>query len=207
MDALNKVLAIFLALFIASENSSNKAHALAGAACELPQTVANNRPDPPGVATKVYVSVYIMDVIEINDASQTFTVEIYVSSRWRDARVSAGSLGYSLEDCRYGLHELWNPGLFLLNARRISRSLENELQVGRDGIVHFRQHGETELPVGLDLRKFPFDRQTLPIKIVSFRYGPDEVAIHVEEPSARRSIEFSIPGWSVSLAERQTRRR
>ncbi|MGB2905790.1 MAG: hypothetical protein WBB73_01740 [Candidatus Aminicenantaceae bacterium] len=43
-----------------------------------PQLAARNRPDPEGVPTKVELGGYLMDLANIEDIDQTFSVDLYL---------------------------------------------------------------------------------------------------------------------------------
>jgi hypothetical protein len=52
-----------------------------------------------------------------------------------------------------------------------------------------------------DLREFPYDTQLLPVRIVSYRYGPDEVKLVRGDFTDASGISFSAPGWKYDLGE------
>jgi hypothetical protein len=55
-----------------------------------------------------------------------------------------------------------------------------------------------------DLREFPYDTQSLPVQIVSYRYGPEEVKLVRESFTGVQGTSFSAPGWRYDLDESDT---
>ncbi len=67
--------------------------------------------------------------------------------------------------------------------------------VDANGNVVVRQRIAGLLAVDLDLRKFPFDAQALPLEIISSRYTPDEVVFSSDSYMIARTEDFSARGW------------
>lgn len=171
--------------------------------CVIPRSVATTRPDPEGVPTEVAVGIYIIDVTGVDDVRQTFTADFYFTLRWRDARLAAEAMGSSLAECRLQLAEIWHPQADIVNQRNLKKYFEDIVQVDAKGSVIYRQRFFGDLSSPVDLRDFPFDSQVLPINVVSFRYGPDQVAFVMDEYRTGRVETFSVAGWSIELGEAQ----
>ena len=71
-----------------------------------PGLAAATRPDPEGQATRVSLGVFFVDISEIEDAKQTFKVEIYVMIRWKDPRLAS-----AVALRRMPLANVWQPAL------------------------------------------------------------------------------------------------
>lgn len=54
------------------------------APCTVPPRIADTRPDPEGVPTRVSAGLYVLDIAAINDVGQSFTARFALSLRWRD---------------------------------------------------------------------------------------------------------------------------
>lgn len=169
----------------------------------IPRRVLTTRPDPPGVPTEVAVGIYVVDVMEIDDVRQTFTADLHFTLQWSDARLSAEALGSSLGERSLQLGEIWHPHVDILNQRNLKDHYEKVVQVDDKGNVIYRQRLYGDLSSSVDLRDFPFDNQVLPINVISFRYGPDQVAFIMDEYRTGGVETFSIAGWSVELGEAQ----
>ena len=81
----------------------------ASGACSVPSDLTTARPDPEGTPTEVAVGIYVIDLMKINDAEQTFTADFYFMVRWRDPRLSVNELGRSIAGCNLapGSNNAW----------------------------------------------------------------------------------------------------
>lgn len=170
-----------------------------GDGCNVPRSITINRPDPAGEPTEVSIGVYVIDVMEINDVSQSFTADFSLFVRWNDKRLSAKARGTSLAGCRLKPSDIWNPNIVAVNQRKIFKRFEDFVEIDADGTVTYRQRYFGELSSPLSLRKFPFDSQVLPISFVSL-YGPEDISFVVAKRWTGRRETFSIAGWSVEIA-------
>jgi hypothetical protein len=173
------------------------------AECAVSQNITSTRPDPHGVPTKVAVGIYIIDVSEINDVSQIYHVDFFFTLNWSDPRLSSKMHRTSSEMCTYKLDEIWHPHINIVNQRDIKKAFDDIVEVDKEGNVLYRQRLYGTLTSPLDLRDFPFDKQALPISIASFRYGPEEVTLVIDEQRTGRVETFSLQGWSLTLGETQ----
>ncbi len=154
------------------------------------------RPDPPGTPTPVTLGVFVADVAWIDDAAQTFEVDLFVTLGWHDHRLAWTPTEGEGDARLLPLSAVWNPELLLLNRRQVSRFFPDQVRISPDGSVRSRQRLQATLTAHFDLREFPLDRQTLEIQAVSTR-GPDEVALSTDPATSGHLERFSITGWSV----------
>ena len=170
---------------------------LVGSAAAFGQTDyrASSRPDPEGVPTRLSLAFYLVDVEGIDDLKQEFTADFYVVARWTDARLALPEMPENGGQRLLPLSEIWQPELGILNRRTVQPYLPETARVGAQGDVEYAQRVRGQFASPLDLRRFPFDRQTLELEFFSYRYGPDE--LEVEELRALRHESFSIAGWRV----------
>jgi hypothetical protein len=164
--------------------------------------VATLRPDPEGVPTRVAVGVYILDVSEIDDTTQAYTADLYVSALWRDPRL-ADPVGSGVPR-RVQASTIWTPELVLLNQRSHESLLSEEVVVDPNGDVLSQRRLYGELSSPFDRREFPLDDQILPLRVVSARHGTEEVVLEVAPRWTGRSERFSIVGWALELSEART---
>ncbi len=159
-------------------------------ACAAGEGVAT-RPDPEGKATRVTAAVYVIDVAEVDDSRRTFTADLYVLFRWKDARLASPS-----GRRRLPLAEVWHPPLLVLNQRSVARLLPETAEVDGQGEVEYRQRFQGTFSVHLDLRGFPLDRQALAVRLITPGLSPAQLEI-VPAEQAARSAAFSILDWVV----------
>jgi len=174
--------------------------ALAGAAegaCEIPAAVRLSPPIVDGKPVKVRAAFTLIDVIAIRDAEQTFTADLVYSLDWRDPRLSAATLGESLEGCRIGADDLWRPDIGAINRRAVTFIFGPRVAVDPNGGVHLELRALGDFSSRLDLREFPFDAQDLHVRIASFKYGPREIELVGREIQTSTLTDYALAGWTV----------
>ena len=109
--------------------------------------VRESRPDPDGVATRVGIGLYVINVSKINDIEQVFTIDFAVRMTWRDSRLvdKAGV---------YALSEVWHPGIVILNQHGINKLLDDVVRVDAAGNVRYGQRLWGDLALKLAVRDF-----------------------------------------------------
>lgn len=156
------------------------------------QTMA--RPDPEGTPTEVLVALYVIDIENIDNVRQNFTCDFVLTLVWKDARLVGSSR-------RLSLHEVWHPQANVYNQRGTSQSLPETVEIMPEGVVLYTQRYYGNLAALLDLSDFPLDRQRLPVTIVSFLYGPEEVRFVLDEENTGRNEDFSSAAWSIGQGQ------
>ncbi len=165
-------------------------------AAQQPRAV---RPDKDLGATRVTLTIGIIDFIEIDALDESFDIDFVLSARWKDERL-AWSGDDETSTMIYHLDEVWHPRLTILNARDLSPMFPRELEVTRDGTVHFLQRLQGSLTASLDLADFPFDRQRLDVRLVDVRYSPQEIAFEIDEARIMMLPSATLAGWQIQLA-------
>jgi gamma-aminobutyric acid receptor subunit beta len=173
----------------------------AGTACGDNHT--GTRPGHGGEADEVTVKIGMLDIVDIDNRAQTFSVDLYVEIHWRDPRLVAEGEEVS-EIRRLPLSEVWSPALVIVNDRGLDLLLPERVTVDGQGNVVFRQRIAGPLAVDLDLRKFPFDTQRLPIQIVSYQYSPEELVFSPESMLVARFDDLSDGEWNFEALETET---
>ena len=147
----------------------------------------------PVKPTKVKVAVYVIDLIEIDGASQTFQADIAARFSWNDPRLAQAGAGVR----RMPLEDVWHPGLLVVNRRSSDRSMPEVVEVSEDGEVLYRQRAISTFSVPLDLRKFPHDQQRLFVQVAGAGHELDEVELIVDQERSGSAESFSITDWKV----------
>jgi hypothetical protein len=159
------------------------------------------RPNGGGASTEVTISVFVVDIDEIDDVSQRFNVDVFVNISWHDPRLALPENDRAGQIRAFPMSKIWTPRGMIVNDRGLTPKLPLVADVDAQGKVVYRQRFSGELGVDLDLKEFPFDTQHLPIEVISYQYSPEEVHF---SPNARfaASVEtFSVEGWSFSMLE------
>ena len=152
------------------------------------------RPDPEGTPTPVNVGVYVLDVTEINDIKQSFTSGMYFTVSYHDSRLADPSAPGMRT---FGLDEIWWPDLGVVNRRDVELIFPHLLKVDREGNVRYTQRVFGNFSARLDLRRFPFDDQRLPIEVASYSLGPDAIDLVMDKDHSGRLESLSLTGWKI----------
>jgi hypothetical protein len=137
----------------------------------------------------------------VDDVRQRFGVDLFVNISWRDPRLAVPADERSGEVRTLPLVEIWTPRALIVNDRGISPRLPMVVEIDDLGNVQYRQRFSGELGVALDLHEFPFDRQRLPIEIVSYQYSPAELRFVPRIVSNLGEGRFSAEGWRFRVLE------
>ena len=165
--------------------------------CSIPESLTDVRPDADGDPIRVNLGIFLVDLVDIDELRESFTVDFFVKLRWRDPRLSVAALGRALDDCTLELAEIWHPDVHPVNQRGIARERERDVDVMPDGTVRLRERILGELSASLNLNDFPFDTQKLQIQLASFEYGPADVVFAIDEAETGRTENAFLGGWNI----------
>lgn len=163
--------------------------------CDAGVTQKLSRPESEMGATPVSVGFYVVDIMHIDTRRQTFTIDFLLSVKWRDPRFS-GRTGA----CRMPLEQVWNPALTMVRSRDLRKRFGDFIEYDGDGNAQYTQRLVGEVSARLDVREFPLDEQTLQLRIVSSRYGSDEVKLIVD-PASDVNLDLTLVGWNLRQAK------
>ena len=139
------------------------------------------RPHAGGQPEEITVLFGLLDIDEIDDKAQRFSVDAYFEIHWNDPRLAVDADAGSEGSLRaFSLDDIWAPRLTIVNDRGLSLKLPLVAEVDNDGNVVMRQRLSGRVAVDLSLRDFPFDSQQLMLDIVSYRYAPSELVFSEE---------------------------
>ena len=159
------------------------------------------RPSQNGEPTVIDVNLFVMDVDEIDDVKQTFSIDLFVVARWHDPRLALpeterrGKVRFMMID------DIWTPKILLINDRGLKNQLREGVDVDDYGNMTYKNRVSGELKVNLEFQRFPFDVQQLPIEIVSYEYTADEMQFTIGSTAIDQVDRFSIEGWKLKQLE------
>jgi hypothetical protein len=158
------------------------------------------RPGPLDEPTRVRVGMYIVDITDIDDASQTITVDLVVYGAWQDPRLASGSQAPR----ELGLTEVWHPFLLLIGERDLAKKLPDSIFADGEGMLLYRQRFYGQISSPTDLADFPFDDQLLRIQVIAGGFTRDEVELVIEKPRTGRSARLSVVDWRIGEVRART---
>ena len=159
--------------------------------------LSGTRPNAGGTPDEITVGIGLLDIAEIDDREQVFMADVFVQMEWQDPRLAVDS-GTDTDLRTVTLDDIWHPRLTVINSRGLDRLFPDTATVGREGNVVVRQRLAGPLAVELDLREFPFDKQTLPIEIVSYQYSPAEIVFSADSEMVADLDRLSGDGWTYT---------
>jgi hypothetical protein len=160
--------------------------------------LTGTRPNAGGNPDEITVRLGLVDISDIDDRQQVFTVDIFVELEWQDPRLAADGDGV-VELRTFAVSDIWMPRLLIANDRGLDTLLPQVANVDRRGNVIVRQRLAGALAVDLQLRNFPFDTQRLPIELVSYEYSPAEIVYSDDSELVARLDSFSEEGWTYAV--------
>jgi len=181
-----------------AQESSDRGEGGKGSPCPAPGAGLGLRPGEGGGPTKVSVGVFFNDVTRVVDVSQTFTADIYLAVTWRDPRIDTSALTETTT-CQGLTDAVWHPLVLLVNGRSLQTKLDVAGFLPDGRLIHYRRlYGEFSAP--LDLRRFPFDEQSLTVTVESL-LNTEAVQFEALAELEGSSQAQSLPGWDLAAAE------
>jgi len=175
-----------------------------GHADPVPLPPAPARPDAAAGPTKVEVGGWLADILRIDSAAQTFTVNMLLVMQWRDPALASAA---GTPPRSFALSEIWSPRWLPANpADALQKPLPEVATVTADGTVVYRQSLIGSFAQPMNLRRFPFDRETFRIRFVVPGYSSKDIAFlpssHGEQMGLRDGVghasNFTMQDWKVT---------
>jgi hypothetical protein len=163
--------------------------------CDLVDYDPSQRPDPAGTPTKAGIGVYVIHLDRVDNLDQSFRLDAFFRMSWRDPRLGKVVGAAGVEACRFPRSVVWDPRVIIFNRQDANVLLPEEVSVDATGNVTYLQRVQTRLRSPMDLREFPVDEQVLPLTFISILYGPEDVALELDETAASRTPD--VPGWEI----------
>jgi len=165
------------------------------------------RPGPKNKPTEVKLGIVLVDINEIDGASQTITANIFIQLEWRDPRLSRAIATKR----KMRLAEVWNPRVQILNQRKLFKTLPEVVEVEPNGTVFYRQRYWGQFSFPFNLRDFPLDQNQFAFNFVAVGFSPDEVQLvgNMERTGVVDKltlIDWEITSWATRKTEYQLRK-
>jgi len=151
-------------------------------------------PESPDGPLKVEISVFIVDVDDIDGAEQNFTANVMYTASWYDPNIAER---FEEEDT-LPVTDLWTPNLQVVNQQKIWPTLPEVVQVYPDGKVFYQQRVWGQFSMPFNLRNFPFDTQDYSIHFVTVaRKGERVKFVQSKEIPSGLAEKFSQADWKI----------
>jgi hypothetical protein len=160
-------------------------------------------PDPDG-PTPVRFGVFVEDLRDIDAVSSSYRLIGTLTVIWCDPRLAfdpvaegAAQKIFSGPEAEAESERIFTPQAFPVNQLDGIDIMERVLRVRHDGMVTLDLNIGMLLAANFDLRRFPFDRQTLEIEIESFAWNVDQLVFVEDTAATGFSEEFEPPEWEI----------
>lgn len=120
--------------------------------------------------TDIYVGVLIRNLVAIDELKESWQVTGLLTAKWNDPTLKYRPRGRG-QFYRNLPTSLWKPNFEFTNEDKPTDFRFIDFYVQPDGTVVYTQTFNATLSTDLDLRRFPFDEQSLPLVIQA--RGPD----------------------------------
>lgn len=166
----------------------------------IPPPVRDERP------VKVKLGIYLIQISNLDELQQTFDIEGYLLAEWQDPRLAFDSAEFGArkkvyQDARARAQletEIWWPGVEFVNAAAGGKLERHWLEIDESGAVALTARFHARVTSSMDLRRFPYDTQTLHIPLESYFHTTDEVVFAVDEEFTGYDEERTLPEWGFA---------
>lgn len=161
-----------------------------------PASADVSRPDEGSGPTEVRMTIFMVDLDDVDTANQNFTVNIALLASWRDERLvhdnAAGKVTHPLVN-------VWHPRFQWLNQQKIWETFPHTVEVSPEGNVTYTQRVWGQFSQLFRLQDFPFDEQEFNVTLIAAGHTPDEVQI-IEDPEFPSGMadQLSVADWIVT---------
>jgi hypothetical protein len=158
-----------------------------------------SRPDSDG-PTRVSVGLFLTDLASIETAEETVNIAGYLFLRWKDRRLAYDPVAIGTDRRVYTLDQVWWPGLEFVTAPRDRTRVSYEYRVSPDGSVFYQERFFSTVATRLNLRWFPYDRQTVTVAAESFIHDSREVVFTADTKISGVGKEAPPSEWIIGPA-------
>lgn len=155
-------------------------------------------PGEGGRRIEVSLGLYLIDFARINLREESFDMAGYLDTAWTDPALAIKKGGPWKEVRRFRPGQVWTPALEFVNAvEQVAAEREGDLYISAEGRVTQRIRFSHKFSSTLDLRRFPFDRQTLRVVIAPFDPFAKDLDLAINRERVGLLDEASVTDWNI----------
>ena len=132
----------------------------------IPETYDKSQP-PDKEVINVSVGVRLAQLLAVNEAEQSFTIDIHYTQKWPDQRLRYPPNNLTIPLSVDWKNRLWMPEVYLTNSMNPNMLQMNplflEIEANTSRLISTTRQ-VVKLRCLMDLRSFPMDYQTCPIE-------------------------------------------
>lgn len=160
-------------------------------------------PIAPGQTLDVAVGLHIMNIAAIDEVAQNFTIDAYLFERWHDPRLAYTSAGPDDIERHYKFGTIWVPRVEMVNGAAPRDRYDTSIVASPDGTINYSERCKAVLSSKFQLKRFPFDSQTLAIIIHPFTDVARQVIFSLNDHKTWFSSELesysSLAQWNLEM--------
>ncbi len=165
-------------------------------------------PGEDGKRLEVSLGVYLIDFARINLREESFDMAGYLDVSWTDPGLALKEGERHGKPRRYRPGQVWTPALEFVNAvEQVLAEREGDIYVDDQGHATQRVRFSHKFQSQFDLRKFPFDRQTLTVVVAPFDPFARDLDLRVDEERVGKLSDASVTDWEVGQVGARIERR
>lgn len=160
-------------------------------------------PTRGGAAVEVSVAFYIIDFARMTSREESFDATAYLQLTWRDPRLAVAGL----DKPKPGVHHRLDPGSIWVPRISFENALDQPkyhgepvLEADSDGRVVSWVILSCKFAAPMNLRRFPFDSQRLPIRIISYE-DTSTVSFVIDAAAPLVGADASLTDWRLGRPE------
>lgn len=154
----------------------------------------------------VRAGFYLEGIDSIDEEAETFEFTGVLTLKWKDSRQAfdpdEAGVQEKIYQGDYQFNELapaWYPQVVLVNRAGLFETSATILRIAPDGSSTLRQTVDAIAKTSLDMRKVPFDSQSLDAVFEVFGFDRSEVQLLADESPARTDYAgIRVPQWTLS---------
>lgn len=183
----------------------------ASALASTPTQTVLLSPPPSDGPFPVGIGFQLIDIISIDDQSETFEFSGILSVQWKDERQAfdpaAEGVAEKFYQGNFQFNEIspsWYPEVALLNVAGLLDKGEPLFRVRPDGTCTLVTPINATAKSELMLRHYPFDRQTLELVFGIPGYTESELVVQPLEVAALDPAKIRVPQWILKNTQSRT---
>lgn len=152
-----------------------------------------DRMTPPRQCVEVKVGAFLIDITKIDGVEQLFHADVIVRISWQDPRL-VNKEGITQTK---SIDEIWNPRMAVANMRDVKLLQPKVVEISSEGEVVYQQRMLGDFTGRLDLKEFPYDRQSLGVHVIAKGYSPEQINFVIDRQFTGRAEELTISDWAI----------
>ncbi len=155
-------------------------------------------PGEGGRRIQVSLAIYLVGFARINLREESFDMAGYLDTAWVDPGLKLEGAEARKQTRRFRPSQVWTPALEFINAaEQVNSEREGDVYVDDGGRASQRVRFSHRFQSPMDLKRFPFDSQTLEIEVGPFDPFARDLEFVVDQGRVGRLDDASVTDWDI----------